>query len=188
MTILLHICCAPCATATIDYWRADGEQVAGTFFNPNIHPLEEHDRRYASLLDYARRSEIELVGEPRYDVTRWLRQVTGNEEKGRRCRICIRERMLHTARIAAEGRLQGFSTSLLISPWQDHELIREAGESAARSTGVPFLYRDLRGQYRRSREMSRAAGLYMQKYCGCIFSEEEAARERAARKRSREGS
>ena len=154
MAILLHICCAPCATATIDRWRADGELVAGTFFNPNIHPCEEHERRYTSLLDYARSIDFELVGEPQYDVIRWLRQVTGKEEKGRRCRICITERMLHTASLAAKRGFQGFSTSLLISPWQDHELIREAGEGAASATGVPFLYRDLRDEYRRSREMS----------------------------------
>ncbi|MBI5869600.1 MAG: epoxyqueuosine reductase QueH [Actinobacteria bacterium] len=179
--MLLHICCAPCSTATIEAWRADAAELTGVFFNPNIHPFSEHQRRYETLLDYAGKTGIPLIGEPLYDVAGWLRQVHGKEEKGVRCRICISQRLRNTAELGAAAGLDAFSTTLLISPWQEHEIIREEGERAAAEFGIEFRYRDLRPAYRRSAELSREAGLYRQKYCGCIFSEAEAAAERAAR-------
>ncbi|MHB0867309.1 MAG: epoxyqueuosine reductase QueH [Thermoleophilia bacterium] len=183
MKLLLHICCAPCATATIDSWRGEVSELSGTYFNPNIHPFSEHQRRYETLLAWAGQVGLSLVGEPQYDVAAWLRQVAGNDSKGLRCRICITQRLNYTAALAAARGCDAFSTSLLISPWQDHELIREAGEAAAAGAGVRFAYRDLRSEFRRSRELSAAAGLYRQKYCGCIYSEAEAALARAARGR-----
>lgn len=183
MKLLLHICCAPCATATIDSWRGEVTELSGVYFNPNIHPFSEHQRRYDTLLDYAGRIGLPLVGEPLWDVTAWLRQVAGNDGKGPRCRICIAQRLNYTAALAAAQGCDAFSTSLLISPYQEHEIIREAGEQAAAVAGVQFAYRDLRPEFRRSREMSAAADLYRQKYCGCIYSEAEAALERARRSR-----
>lgn len=183
MKLLLHICCAPCATATVDAWRTDGAEVTGIYFNPNIHPLAENQLRYETLQGYAAGIGLPLIGEPLYDITAWLRQVVGHEEKGKRCRICIAERLGYTARLAAGSGFDAFSTSLLISPWQEHEIIIEEGERAAAQSGVAFAYRDLRPEYRRSRQMSRDAGLYRQKYCGCIYSEAEAVLERAARSR-----
>ena len=179
MRLLLHICCAPCSTATVEAWRLEGADITGAFFNPNIHPFSEHQRRYDTLLAYASRIELPLIGEPEYDVTEWLKSVSGNEQKGARCRICIGQRLRYTAGLAAAGGFDAFSTSLLISPWQEHEIIIEAAEAAATETGVEFAYRDLRSSYRRSVEMSREAELYRQKYCGCIYSEHEAALQRA---------
>jgi predicted adenine nucleotide alpha hydrolase (AANH) superfamily ATPase len=183
MRLLLHICCAPCATATIDSWRLEGALVTGTFFNPNIHPYSEHQKRYDTLLAYAGRVDLPLMGGPLYDVAAWLRQVAGNEEKGRRCRICIGQRLRHTAELAAGAGFDGFSTSLLISPWQEHEINREEGEKAAAAAGVSFCYRDLRPRFSQSREMARQAELYRQRYCGCIYSEAEAALGRARRRK-----
>lgn len=173
--MLLHICCAPCSTATVEAWRAEAVDLTGVFFNPNIHPFSEHQRRYDTLLEYAGRIGLPLIGEPLYDITGWLRQVQGKEEKGARCRICISQRLRHTAELAAAAGLEAFSTTLLISPWQEHEIIREEGESAAAEFGIEFRYRDLRPEYRRSTGLSREAGLYRQRYCGCIYSEAEAA-------------
>lgn len=181
MNLLLHICCAPCATASIDSWRRENAVITGVFFNPNIHPFEEHQRRYETLEGYAAGIGLPLTGEPSYDVVSWLRMVAGNEEKGKRCRLCIAQRLVYTAEAAAAEGFDAFSTTLLISPWQEHEIIAEEGERAAQATGVDFIYRDLRSEFRRSREMSKAAGLYRQKYCGCIYSEAEAALERAGR-------
>lgn len=181
MKLLLHICCAPCATATAQAWRADGAEIAGTYFNPNIHPFAEHEQRLATLKSYAGEIGLPLIGDPLYDVAAWLRQIAGSDEKPDRCRICIAQRLSHTARLAAANGFDSFSTSLLISPWQEHEIIIEEGERAAAASGIDFAYRDLRTEYRLSRQMSRDAGLYRQKYCGCIYSEAEAARERARR-------
>jgi predicted adenine nucleotide alpha hydrolase (AANH) superfamily ATPase len=180
--LLLHICCGPCSTAAVAAWRADGADVTGTFFNPNIHPFAEHERRREVLERYAGDIGLPLLGEAEYDVRAWLVMVRGEEEKGRRCRLCIRQRLESTARLAAANGFAAFSTTLIISPYQDHDIIREAGDRAAAAAGTRFYYRDLRPSYRESISMSRASGLYRQAYCGCIFSEEEAARERAAGK------
>jgi hypothetical protein len=182
MKLLLHVCCGPCSTATITAWREDGAQVTGAFYNPNIHPFSEHERRREVLSGYAAEIELPLLGEPHYEVRAWLAMVRDHEEKGQRCRLCIGQRMDYTAKLAADNGFRVFSTTLLISPYQDHDIIREAGDRAATATGTEFLYRDLRSSYRESIAMSRAAGLYRQNYCGCIFSEEEAARERAAKR------
>ncbi len=178
MKLLLHICCAPCATASVESWQLEGVDVTGTFFNPNIQPYSEHQRRYDTLLAYASKLGLPLVGEPEYDVIDWLKQVTGKEEKGVRCRVCIAQRLRQTAALAAAGGFEAFSTSLLVSPWQEHEIVLEEGNAAASESGVEFAYRDLRPRYRRSIELSREAGLYRQRYCGCIYSEYEAAIER----------
>lgn len=188
MKLLLHICCAPCSTITVQSWRQDGVEVTGSFFNPNIQPLSEHQRRYDTLLAYASKIDLELIGEPLYDVTAWLKMVAGHEQKGERCRLCIAHRLRHTASLAAGAGFDAFSTSLLVSPYQDHEIIIEAGRAAGHEAGIEFAYRDLRPLYRESVAISRNAGLYRQNYCGCIYSEEEAALERQAarsRKRSR---
>ncbi len=182
MNLLLHICCAPCSTATVEAWRRDAVGLTGLFFNPNIQPWEEHQRRYETVQAYAGIIGLPLIGEPHYDVTAWLRQVHGREEKGIRCHICIAQRLGHTAALAAASGFSAFSTTLSVSPWQDHEIIREEGERAAQEHGVDFRYRDLRPEYRHSIELSREAGLYRQNYCGCIFSEAEAAQERAERR------
>ena len=182
MKLLLHICCAPCSSAAVEAWRPEAAQVTGVFFNPNIHPFSEHQRRYETLLDYAGRIALPLTGEPYYDVTAWLRMVAGRDEKGVRCRPCISQRLLHTAELAAATGFDAFSTTLLISPYQEHEIIQEEGERAAAAAGTTFEYRDLRPLFRRSLELSRKAGLYRQNYCGCIYSEAEAAAERARRK------
>lgn len=185
--MLLHICCAPCSTATVEAWRADAVELTGVFFNPNIHPFVEHQRRYDALLEYAGGIGLPLIGEPLYDITGWLRQVRGKDEKGVRCRICIAQRLRYTAELGAAAGLEAFSTTLLISPWQEHEFIREQGERAAAEFNIEFRYRDLRPEYRRSVGLSHEAGLYRQKYCGCIYSEAEAAQARAvSRKRKQD--
>ncbi len=182
MNLLLHICCAPCSTATIEAWRLEAVELTGVFFNPNIHPFAEHQRRYDTLLAYASKTDLPLIGEPVYDVTAWLRQVHGQEEKGVRCRVCIAERLRHTAGLAAAAGFEAFSTTLLVSPWQEHEIIREEGERAAAEAGVEFRYRDLRPHYRHGVDLAIEAGLYRQKYCGCIFSEAEVAFAREKRR------
>lgn len=182
MKLLLHICCGPCSSATVEAWRQEGASVTGTFFNPNIHPYHEHQRRLETLLEYARAIDLPLIGEPRYDVKEWLRQLGGVDEYGARCRICIAGRLEHTAALAAAHGFDAFSTSLSISRYQDQDTIAAAGREAGGKHGAEFLYRDLTGHYHRSLELSREAGLFRQNYCGCIYSEEESARAREERK------
>jgi predicted adenine nucleotide alpha hydrolase (AANH) superfamily ATPase len=179
MNLLLHICCAPCLTAVVDAWRLEGVDVSGTFFNPNIQPYSEHKQRYDTLLAYASKIQLPLIGEPGYNVTKWLRMVRDDDERPGRCRLCISQRLFYAAKLAAAAGFDAFSTTLLISPYQEHEIIMEEGQRAGAEAGVEFAYRDFRPQYRRSVELSRQAGLYRQKYCGCIYSEAEAALQRS---------
>jgi predicted adenine nucleotide alpha hydrolase (AANH) superfamily ATPase len=90
-----------------------------------------------------------------------------------RCAFCYRLRLEKTARYAAENGCDAFSTTLLISPYQNHELIKEIAGELAVLYKVQFLYRDFRPRFREGQREARKAGYYMQKYCGCIYSEEE---------------
>jgi len=169
--LLLHICCGPCASATIPFWRQKGVDSVGLFFNPNIHPLLEYRRRLTGAREVAEMSRVELVTDEAYDPEAWFTSLAG--EAGTRCSRCIGLRLERAAREAATLGCDAFSTSLSISPWQDHEAIREGGTEAARRHGVSFLYEDLRPRYRESRHQARELDLYRQQYCGCILSEWE---------------
>jgi predicted adenine nucleotide alpha hydrolase (AANH) superfamily ATPase len=175
MTTLLHICCGPCATATIQHWRESGRDVAGFFFNPNIHPLLEFRRRLTGARDLTTSRDVKLAEDLTYDPAVWFSRVAVQGEE--RCSACIGWRLQRTAEEAARAGYEAFTTSLAISPWQDHQAIEKEGRRAAEAHGVEFLYEDLRPQYRQSRELARRAGLYRQKYCGCVLSEWERYRE-----------
>lgn len=169
--LLLHTCCGPCSTYTVEFWRGEGLEVTALWFNPNIHPYQEHQRRLEAMTALAERLELPFIVLPGYDMVGFLRLVVGKE--GQRCRYCFRFRLERTALIAKERGFKAFSTTLLISPYQKHELLREVGEEVAQEYGVEFLYHDLRPGFGRSRHLSRVYKLYRQQYCGCIYSEWE---------------
>ena len=169
--LLLHICCGPCASATIPFWRQKGVDSVGLFFNPNIHPLLEYRRRLTGAREVAEMSRVELVTDEAYDPEAWFTSVAG--EAGTRCSRCIGLRLERAAGEAAALGCDAFSTTLSISPWQDHEAIESGGAQAAERHGVEFIYEDLRPLYGESRRLSREWGIYRQKYCGCLVSEWE---------------
>lgn len=175
MKILLHMCCAPCATFPVFLLRAEGYEVDGLFLNPNIDPQEETARRWAACVDFGEAEEFRVrkVDAP-HDS--WLSAVCRDLTKPARCRACYAHRLLPAARLAAEEGYDAFTTSLLVSVYQDHEGVAAACREASSEAGIPFLYRDFRVGYRRSREMARGRHLYMQKYCGCEFSASETGR------------
>jgi predicted adenine nucleotide alpha hydrolase (AANH) superfamily ATPase len=169
--LLLHICCGPCASGAIPWWREAVGEVTGYFYNPNIHPLLEYRRRLTGARDVAEITGLPLLVDDLYDPAAWFATVVPGE--GLRCARCIGQRLEATAaRARAEG-CDAFSTSLSISPWQDHDAIREGGALAGARHGVQFLYEDLRALYPQTKDRSRAWGIYRQKYCGCLLSEWE---------------
>lgn len=172
MKLLLHICCGPCATSTLDLWVQRGADVAGYFHNPNIHPLLEYRRRLTGARDLAAAAGFSLIESDDYDPAAWLAEVFANGAPGR-CRRCIGSRLAAAAAEAAGSGADAFGTSLAISPWQDHDAIREEGAAAAERYGVEFMYEDLRPLYSDSRRAARGLGLYRQSYCGCLLSEWE---------------
>jgi predicted adenine nucleotide alpha hydrolase (AANH) superfamily ATPase len=193
MKLLLHTCCAPCSVAVIASLRAEGIEPALFWYNPNIHPLGEYQNRRDTLFGYAKNLGLELIvleeenglvsfiaglcaeseSSPGQSPADRGRTKTDFEEAfafGKRCAFCYRLRLEQTARTAKERGFDAFSTTLLISPYQNHELLRESAENAARDAGIEFLYRDHRPRFREGQAEARRLGLYMQKFCGCIFS------------------
>jgi predicted adenine nucleotide alpha hydrolase (AANH) superfamily ATPase len=171
MKMLLHVCCGPCASGTIPFWGKKSVEMVGFFYNPNIHPLLEYRRRLVGAREVAKHTQTELVVDEAYDPQAWFASVSGDAES--RCERCIGMRLDRTAQEAVAQGCETFSTTLSISPWQDHDAIRARGGLAAQEHGVEFLCEDLRPEYPASRRISREQGIYSQKYCGCLISEWE---------------
>ena len=171
MKTLLHICCAPCANQCIDVLKADGAEVTGFWYNPNIHPFTEYRSRRNCLRQYAQDIDLPLLEKNDYALRPFIREVAEDIEN--RCVKCYEMRLWETARQAAKGGFDCFTSSLFISPYQNHDLVRQVAEEAAAHHGVTFAYRDFRPYFRAGQEKARELGFYMQKYCGCVFSEEE---------------
>ena len=170
MNILLHTCCAPCLIYPLELLRLEGFEVTGFFYNPNIHPLLEYNERKKALTIL--NPGIKLIY-PEYLPEEFFRAVNLNEVTPARCAICWRQRLAKTAAIASEKGFKYFSTTLLVSPYQDHELLKKIGNDIAKEVGVEFYYSDFRPGFRKARDEARAKGIYMQKYCGCIYSDIE---------------
>ncbi|MBE6944481.1 MAG: epoxyqueuosine reductase QueH [Ruminococcaceae bacterium] len=171
MNTLLHICCAPCANQCITALEADGIATTGFWYNPNIHPFTEYRARRNCLREYAETIGLTLIERNDYALRPFVRAVA--EDISGRCVKCYEMRLMETARQAKEGGFDSFTSSLFISPYQNHELMAEVAQRAADTYGVTFLYRDFRPYFRDGQTFAREHGFYMQKYCGCIFSEEE---------------
>ena len=171
MKTLLHICCAPCANQPIEVLKTDGFEVTGFWYNPNIHPFTEYRARRNTVRDYLQAIELPLIEQNDYALRPFVRTVAEDIEN--RCGKCYEMRLFEAARVAKEGGFDSFTSSLFISPYQNHDLMRETAERAASEYGVEFLYRDFRPYFRDGQNKAKELGFYMQKYCGCVFSEEE---------------
>lgn len=169
--ILLHICCGPCAIAPVRRLREEGFEVTGLFFNPNIHPLSEYLKRRDGLARVAERMDLPVIyKDDDYDPQAYFRAVAHREAN--RCFHCYQMRLEKTAFIAKRGRFQAFTSTLLYSKLQKHEMIARVGCDMA-AHGVGFLYRDFRPGWKEGIETSKEWGIYRQDYCGCLFSEYE---------------
>lgn len=173
MEILLHICCAPCAIYPVKVLREEGFDVRGFFYNPNIHPYSEFERRKKTLETYARLVLLPLLVEEEYDLKACLAGMIGAEN---RCLFCYEMRVRKLCEKALELRLKQVSTTLLYSKFQRHEDIKAIGERVCNEYGIIFVYRDFRRGWKEGVEESRRLDMYRQKYCGCIFSELETLR------------
>ena len=171
MKTLLHICCAPCANQCIEVLQGDKLEVTGFWYNPNIHPFTEYRARRNTVREYLDSIGVALIEKNDYGLRPFVREVAADIEH--RCGKCYEMRLVEAARQANEGGFDSFTSSLFISPYQNHELMRETAERAACEYGVEFLYRDFRPWFRAGQDKARELGMYMQKYCGCVFSEEE---------------
>jgi predicted adenine nucleotide alpha hydrolase (AANH) superfamily ATPase len=171
MNLLFHICCGPCATAPVQGLLQAGHQVTGFFYNPNIHPYVEFNKRLEAVRQYAGQAALPVIYHDEYDLRGFLRRVLFREDE--RCRFCYFMRFHRTAVVAKNGSFDAFTSTLLASPHQDHELIRSIAGQVSAEVGIPFHYQDFRETYKESYDLSKRYDLYRQSYCGCIFSEYE---------------
>lgn len=169
--ILLHTCCAPCAIFPTAVLRDESFSVHAYFYNPHIQPYQEFQRRLDTLTSYAEAEQLPLIVRNDYDPETFFRQVAFREMN--RCVYCYSLRLNAAAGLARRSRFDAFTTTLLYSKHQKHELIVSVAEEAARRHGVPFYYKDFRTGWREGREKAKALGMYRQQYCGCIYSEKE---------------
>lgn len=171
MKILLHICCGPCAIYPVDRIRGDGHEVMGFFFRHNIHPYTECLKRQEALETYAGQIDLKVIYQQGYDLEGFLQKMIFRENN--RCPTCYHERLTATARLAEKSKFDAFSTTLLYSKFQNHELIQSMGESVGKTFGIPFYYEDFRIGWKEGIERSKALNIYRQQYCGCIYSEKD---------------
>ena len=171
MTTLLHICCAPCANQCVETLRNENIAVTGFWYNPNIHPFTEYRERRNCVREYAESVQLPLIEKNDYALRPFVRAVAEDIEN--RCEKCYEMRLFEAAKAAAENGFDSFTSSLFISPYQNHQLMRAVAERAAEAYGVAFLYRDFREVFKAGQAYAREHCFYMQKYCGCVFSEEE---------------
>lgn len=143
----------------------------GFFYRHNIHPYTECLRRHEALVQYSHLADFKVIYQQDYDMEGFIQQVVFREKN--RCAYCYHDRLMSAARVARQGRFDYFSTTLLYSKFQNHEMIREIAESISKSADIPFYYKDFRLGWKEGIEESKRLGLYRQQYCGCIYSEKE---------------
>jgi predicted adenine nucleotide alpha hydrolase (AANH) superfamily ATPase len=202
-TLLLHSCCAPCTTAPLDALLSTGEQVDLFFYNPNIQPLEEYQRRLDALRAFLNAGPQQVVLHTgSYDEALWEKEVACwggpyplingasdyaafKEARKQRCTACYKLRFKALAAFAAAQGYRQLDTTLTISPYQFLPEIQETLEECASRHGLTVRRSDWSRYYPESTRCSRALGLYRQNYCGCRFSYQEAELERQARRSAR---
>lgn len=182
--LLLHVCCGPCSIMPATRLCSAGFKVIAWFHNPNIQPLAEYLRRREAALECAARLDIEIIFDDEWDLAGWLQGQLPRAKSAERCHWCCETRLDAAWAKAQELGVGHFSTSLLYSIYQPHEVIAARGHKLS-TTDVKFVYRDFREDWNEGIELSRKWGIYRQPYCGCVFSEAERYAKKLARVRGR---
>ena len=173
MKLLLHICCSPCALYPAKKLLGTKfKEVTGFYYNPNIHPPSEYKKRRDALQDMEEQLNLKVIYPP-YEMEEYFKKISSIKNSLERCRLCWELRLLETAKFAKENNFDSFTTTLLISPYQNHELVKEICQKISRENNIDFYYEDFRKGFRESQEEAKKHDIYRQKYCGCLFSELE---------------
>ncbi|MEG6617083.1 epoxyqueuosine reductase QueH [Peptococcaceae bacterium 1198_IL3148] len=169
--ILLHTCCGPCSIYPLEHLQNENLDIVAHFYNPNIHPFTEWQKRKENFEQFTEREGIKTIIEDDYDLEGFLQNVVHREAN--RCRYCYNMRLSRAAQIARKGKFDAFTTTLLVSPFQKHDILKEIGEAVGEKYGVPFYYVDFRPGYKDAYKKAKETGHYTQQYCGCIYSEKD---------------
>ena len=172
MNILLHICCAPCSIYPIEKLREDKHVIAGLFYNPNIHPYPEYLKRKDAVEKYSKSVTLNVTYSD-YDLEYYFQHIVYDEYTNNRCPACWWIRMKKAGQFAKENGFDAFTTTLLGSPYQEHETLKNLCEDIAKSSGIKFYYDDFRTGLKKAQDVAKSKGIYRQNYCGCLFSEKE---------------
>ena len=171
MKLLMHTCCAPCSVYCIDELRSRGIEPTLYWYNPNIHPYTEYMARRDCVKEYAQKINVKAVFEDEYGLDEFCKNVSGNINA--RCvNYCYLVRLRKTFEYAKANGYDTVTTTLLYSIYQKHDFIKKLMEDLSKKFEIDFLYIDFRKGFWQGHEKAIEQGLYMQKYCGCIFSEE----------------
>ena len=171
MKLLMHACCAPCSVYCIDELRKDNIEPTIYWYNPNIHPYKEYEARRDCLKEYTSKINVNLIVEDEYGLDEFCKNVS-NDLDGRCVNYCYPIRLRKTFEYAKANGYDAVTTTLLYSIYQKHEYIKKLCEDLSKEFEIEFLYRDFRVGFWEGHNKAKEEGLYMQKYCGCIFSEE----------------
>ncbi|GMB10245.1 MAG: hypothetical protein NkDv07_0032 [Candidatus Improbicoccus devescovinae] len=190
MKLFLHCCCAPCSVMCVEELQKQDFDLTLFWYNPNIHPLVEYKNRLDTFIEYAQKNKLKTCIKYKYYIKKFFCCLTNNIFKynileniclnlnniwefPNRCFLCYHMRLECTAKYARLNNFDAFSSTLLISPYQSHEIIYEIAMYYASKYDIEFIYKDFRSYFKEGQKKSRVMGFYMQKYCGCIFSEAE---------------
>ena len=173
MKLLMHACCAPCSVFCVDSLRSEEIEPTLYWYNPNIHPYTEYKERRDCLKVYADKVHVNAIFEDEYGLDKFCEEAVKDLDS--RCvRYCYPVRLRKTFEYAKQNGYDTVTTTLLYSIYQKHDFIKKLCEQYSKEYGVDFLYRDFRvGFWEGHDKAKNELDLYMQKYCGCIFSEED---------------
>ena len=174
--MLLHICCAPCLVFPLKDLQEKYPEfdITGYFYNPNIHPYKEFSRRLDTLNLFAEKTALKLIIDSNYEIEDFIReQLKSIDKKEGKCSKCYTLRLKQVASYAKQNNFDIFSTTLLVSPYQKHNLVKLIGEIVGYEEKINFFYKDFRLGWNEGIQISKEFKLYRQPYCGCIFSEKE---------------
>ena len=172
MKLLLHTCCAPCSVYCIKSLRKEGIEPTLYWYNPNIHPYAEYKARRDCLREYAKLVNVELLEDDAYGLDDFV--CNTYDKISTRCQeYCYPKRLRQAFEFAKSEGFDAITTTLLYSIYQKHDFIKDLMTSLSAEYGIEFVYRDFRDGWQEGQDEARRIGLYMQKYCGCVFSEEE---------------
>jgi predicted adenine nucleotide alpha hydrolase (AANH) superfamily ATPase len=181
--IILHICCGPCSIYPISHFKERGIEFKGYFYNPNIHPYKEFRQRIKALEEIQKIFDFEVIWDKEYGLRKFIKETFMLWDKpGKRCERCYIMRLTSTVKKALELKAEAFTTTMLYSIHQNHQLLKEIAEDLSYRYKIPFFYEDFRIGYQKGEETVKNLNIYRQGYCGCIFSEEE----RYSKKRKKE--
>ena len=172
MRFLLHTCCAPCSVYCIKTLRTNNIEPTLYWYNPNIHPYQEYKARRDCLREYAKIVKVDLLEDDAYGLDEFVCN-TYNKLSTRCQDYCYPKRLRQAFEFAKDHGFDTITTTLLYSIYQKHDFIKELMESLSAEYSINFYYHDFREGWKEGQMEARRIGLYMQKYCGCIFSEEE---------------